>query len=80
MYPGYMIGGGELKIDPTKMEAIMKWSVPTNVFEVRSFIGVAQYLRKFITSFSVLVAPLHAIITSAKSFQWGKVSRGTLRS
>jgi len=48
---GYVIGGGELKIDPSKMEAIMKWPMPTNVFEVRSSIGAAQYLRKFIASF-----------------------------
>jgi hypothetical protein len=67
-----MIGGGELKIDTTKREAIMKWPVPTNVIEVRSFVGVAHYLRKFIASFSVVTAPLHAITTNGKSFQWGK--------
>jgi hypothetical protein len=72
VYLGYVIGGGELKIDPAKMEAIMKWLVPTNVSEVRSFIGVTQYLRKFIASFSVVATPLHAITTSGKSFQWGK--------
>jgi len=44
------------------MEAIMKWLVATNVIEVRSFIGAAQYLRKFIASFSVVEAPLHTII------------------
>ena len=41
MYLGYVIGGGEFKIDPSKMEAIMKWSVPTNFTEVRSFTGAA---------------------------------------
>jgi hypothetical protein len=40
VYLGYMIGGGELKIDPTKMEAIIKWPVPTNVTKVRIFVGV----------------------------------------
>jgi hypothetical protein len=72
VYLGYVIGGGELKIDPTNMEAIMKWPIPTNVTEVRSFFGATQYLQKFIASFSVVVAPLHAITTSGKSFQWGK--------
>jgi hypothetical protein len=38
VYLGYVISGGELKIDPTKMESIMKWTVPTNVTEVRSFV------------------------------------------
>jgi len=67
---GYVIGGGELEIDTAKMEAIMKWIAPNNFIEVRSFFGVAQYLWKFIASFTVVVALLHAIIASSKSFQW----------
>jgi hypothetical protein len=38
MYLGYVIGEGDRKIDLTKMEAIMKWPVPTNVIEVKSFV------------------------------------------
>eukprot|EP00253_Pinus_taeda_P014546 PITA_14546 len=62
----------ESKIYPSNMEAIMKWPVPTNVIEVRSFIGASQYLRKLIVSFLAVAAPLHAITTSGKSLQWGK--------
>jgi hypothetical protein len=40
VYFGYVIGGGELKIDPMKMEAIIKWSVPINATEGRIFVGV----------------------------------------
>jgi hypothetical protein len=40
VYFGYVIGGGELKINPMKMEAILKWKVPTNFTEVGSFLGV----------------------------------------
>jgi len=72
VYPGYVINGGELKISTSKMEVIMKWSVPTNVFEVRSFIGAAHYRRKFTASFLAITTLLHAITTSGKSFQWGK--------
>jgi hypothetical protein len=39
VYLGYVISGGELKIDPVKMEAIMKWPIHANVIEVRSFVG-----------------------------------------
>ena len=46
--------------------------VPTNVTEVRRFTGAAQYLRKFIASFSVVATPFHAITISGKSFQRGK--------
>jgi len=64
--------GGELKIYSMKMEAILKFLVPTNVTKVRSFIGTKQYLHNFIRSFSTISIPLHAITTSGKSFQWGK--------
>jgi hypothetical protein len=72
VYLGYVIGGGELKIDSTKREVIIKWPIPTNVTEVRSFFGATQYLRKFISSFLVVATLLHAIISSGKSFEWGK--------
>jgi hypothetical protein len=64
-----------LKIDPSKMEAIMKWSFPTNCIEVKRFVGKTQYLWKFIASFSVVAALLHAITTCNKSFQWGKIQQ-----
>ena len=63
-----MIDGGEIKIDYTKMEPIMKWLVPTNVTKVRSFVGETLYLRKFIASFSVVGAPLHTITSIDMSF------------
>eukprot|EP00253_Pinus_taeda_P033077 PITA_33077 len=72
VYLGYVIGGGELKIDPSNMDVIKKWLAPTNFIEVMSFIGGSQYLRKFISSFLAVAALLHAITESGKSFQWGK--------
>ena len=71
LYLGYVTGGGYLKIEPTKMEAIMNWKIPTNVYEVRSFIGAAQNLRKFIASFLLVTTSLHVITTSGNFFQWG---------
>ena len=41
VYLGYVIGGGELKIDPATMRTIMKWPVPTNVTKGRNFVGEA---------------------------------------
>jgi hypothetical protein len=43
VYLGYIVGGFELKIDPSKFETIMKWTNPNNVTEVRSFMGEVQY-------------------------------------
>ena len=62
---GYVIGGGELKIDPSKVEVIFNWPKLKTVTEVRSFLGAAQYWRIFISNFSSIAAPLHAF-TSVK--------------
>lgn len=80
MHLGYVIGGVEVKIDLAKMEAIMKWLVPINVYEVRSFIRATQYLGKFIALFLVVETPLHTIVASGKSFQWARINKGILRS
>ena len=68
---GHIVGGEELKIDPSKVKVILDWPNPNNVIEVRSFLGVAQYQRKFIANFSSIAAPLHAVVSIKQVFQWG---------
>jgi hypothetical protein len=68
VYLGNVISEGELKINPMKMEVILRRHTPTNVIEVRRFVGATQYLNKFITSFSIVASPLHAITINGKSF------------
>ena len=72
VYLGYIVGGGQLKIDPTKVEVIVKWPRPQNVIEVRSFLGAVQYWRKVIANFSFIVSPLHALTSTKEIFQWGE--------
>jgi hypothetical protein len=43
VYLGYIVGNGKLKIDPTKVEFIVKWPKPTTATEVRIFLGAIQY-------------------------------------
>ena len=68
VYLGHIVGGGELRIDPSKVEAIVNWLTPKTVTEVRSFLGAAQYWRKFIANFSAIVAPMHAVTSVKKGF------------
>ena len=58
---GHIVGGGELKIDSSKVEFIVNWLKPKYSLEVRSFLGATQYWRKFIASFSLIASPLHAL-------------------
>ena len=71
VYLGYVVGDGQLKVDPAKVKCIVKWPKPSIVTEVRSFLGVVQYWRKFITNFSYIALPLHALTNTKTTFQWG---------
>ena len=71
VYLGYVVGDGQLKVDPTKVECIVKWPKPSIVIEVSSFLGAVQYWRKFIANFSYIASPLHALTRMKATFQWG---------
>ena len=71
VYLGHILGGGELRIDPSKVEAIVNWPTPKTITEVRIFLGATQYWRKFIANFSSIAAPMHAVTSVKKGFQWG---------
>jgi hypothetical protein len=65
---GHIVGGGQLKIDPSKIDVIVNWPEPTNVTKVRSFLAAVQYWRRFIANFSFIVAPLHALTSVKNTF------------
>jgi hypothetical protein len=54
VYLGHVIGGGEMKVDPTNVEPLSEWPTLTSVSEMRTFMGVAQSLMKFISTSSVV--------------------------
>jgi hypothetical protein len=57
-------------MDPEKVEAIREWSVPRNVAEVRSFMALAGYYRRFIAGFSRIAHPISSLQRKEKKFQW----------
>jgi hypothetical protein len=66
-----IVGGGEIKIDPSNVKVILDWPKPNNVTEVRRFLGATQYWRKFIAKFSSIATPLHVVTSIKQVFQWG---------
>ena len=55
---GHVILVEGVSMDPKKIESVVSWKPPKNVLEVRSFLGLAGYYRKFVEGFSRLAAPL----------------------
>jgi hypothetical protein len=57
-YLGHIISSEGIVVDPSKIEAIIEWPTPTNVHEVRSFMGMAGYYRIFVEGFPKLLTQL----------------------
>nr|GFC06104.1 putative reverse transcriptase domain-containing protein [Tanacetum cinerariifolium] len=61
-----------IMMDPAKVEAITKWPRPTFVTEVRSFLGLAGYYRRFVDGFSRLALPLTKLMRKGENFVWNE--------
>nr|GFC93551.1 putative reverse transcriptase domain-containing protein [Tanacetum cinerariifolium] len=69
---GHIVSADGITMDPTKVEAITKWPRPTSVTEVRSFLGLAGYYRRFVEGFSRLTLPLTKLMRKGETFVWNE--------
>ncbi|GJW43806.1 putative reverse transcriptase domain-containing protein, partial [Tanacetum coccineum] len=67
---GHIVSANGIIMDPSKVEAITKWPRPTTVTEVRSFLGLAGYYRRFVEGFSRLALPLTQLMRKGEKFVW----------
>nr|CAE03840.1 OSJNBb0013J13.17 [Oryza sativa Japonica Group] len=67
---GHVISSNGVEVDPSKVEAVLAWNPPKNVSEIRSFLGLAGYYRRFIEGFSKLARPMTELLKKEKKFQW----------
>jgi len=67
---GHTISHGEIVMDGDKVEAIRNWEAPTKVPELRSFLGLANYYRHFIFSYSAIAAPLIDLLKKNREWEW----------
>ncbi|XP_074304334.1 putative mitochondrial protein AtMg00860 [Silene latifolia] len=69
---GHVISAEGIKVDPQKIDTITNWPILKNVAEVRSFLGLAGYYRRFVKDFSKIVQPLTNLIRKSTKFEWSE--------
>lgn len=70
-YLGFIIEAQKgVRMDPDKVKAILEWEAPKSVKGVQSFIGFANFYRRFIKDFSQIILPVMALVRKETAFQW----------
>nr|GEU39818.1 reverse transcriptase domain-containing protein [Tanacetum cinerariifolium] len=68
----HVIDRSGVHVDPAKIKTIKSWAAPTTPTEVRKFLGLAGYYRRFIEGFSLISKPLTKLTQKKKKYEWGK--------
>ena len=71
-YLGHVVSAEGVKPDPKKVSAVAQLVAPSNVREVRSFLGLAGYYRRFVDAFAAVAAPLYELTKKNVPFVWGE--------
>jgi len=79
-YLGVIVGKGQVKMDPIKVQGITDWPIPTNLHEVRSFLGFGNYYKDFIANYSHIMWPLHDLTKKSTQWHWDELQCTTFET
>lgn len=79
-YLGYVISPKGVAIDPSKVQVIANWPPPQSVKELRSFLGMAGYYRKFVKIFGLLSKPLTNLLKKGQQYIWTTVEASSFQA
>ncbi|GJY51493.1 putative reverse transcriptase domain-containing protein [Tanacetum coccineum] len=68
---GHVVNRDGIHVDPSKVESVKNWKIPESSTEIRSFLGLAGYYRRFIENFSKITKPLTLLTQKNKTYVWG---------
>jgi hypothetical protein len=70
LFLGHIISEGGIFVDPSKVKDVLSWNTPQNVLDIRSFLGLAGYYKRFIERFSKISKPMTEVLEKVKTFEW----------
>ena len=79
-FVGYLVSKEGIGMDPAKVSAILDWPTPKSVKEVQSYLGFANFYKKFINNYSSLTSPLTSLTRKAVKFSWSSEVKATFRA
>ncbi|KAL0551689.1 hypothetical protein IC582_010778 [Cucumis melo] len=77
---GHVVSKAGVSVDPAKIEAVTGWTRPSTVSEVRSFLGLAGYYRRFVENFSRIATPLTQLTRKGVPFVWSKACEDSFQN
>jgi hypothetical protein len=67
---GHVVSSKGIMVDPRKVKEVLDWKPPTTMSEVRSFLGLAGYYRRFIPNFSKITKPITELLKKENKYVW----------
>ena len=67
---GHVVSGDGIATDPAKTKLVSEWPVPENISDVKSFLGLAGYYRRFVKGYAAIATPLNKLMKKDQPFEW----------
>lgn len=70
LFLGHVVSGEGIRPNPALIKDVEAWKTPTSVHELKAFLGLCNYYRKFVPAFSELASPLNELLQKEVTFLW----------
>jgi hypothetical protein len=80
LFLGHVVSPEGIMVDPSKVKEVFNWKPPTSVSEVRSFLVLVGYYRRFILNFSKIMKPISELLKKGNTYVWSDACDGAFKN